>query len=289
MKIVKRILIALLAIIVILAMGIAYVVYKMSNADFTSPLGVHASNSTHVNAIPIPSCFTRQGTEAGSFAHYLQTLQLKNHAPRANDGTPIVSPLPTNSTFRAIDIGFDSLAITDGVQAVITLRACYLWSQNRHDEIVFTTTHAGRNAFLDFSKGDTTRAALTRYLKQLLPTTSVATLLADTHLRLLAWPQIGDIVMAQDSSCVAITIDKLNGPLHLPAYLFATCPTQESIDIGIWQGGNWNADGAPTILTSVYPFTSRLPLVSDPFTGLEYTFSHFTLLGTPFTYTPHHY
>ena len=90
----------------------------------------------HINDIPLPEGYTRIAGENNSFAAWLENLQLKkNKTVYLFDGRVKTNQ---NSQFAVVDISIGDKDLQQCADAVMRLRAEYLFSGNRFDEISFS-------------------------------------------------------------------------------------------------------------------------------------------------------
>jgi hypothetical protein len=90
---------------------------------------------TTVNEVPLPKGFQRKKYAPNSFANYLQHIPLKaNSTVYLYNGT--VKP-NQNAQYAVLDISVPNQDLQQCADAVMRLRAEYLYQQNRHHEIVF--------------------------------------------------------------------------------------------------------------------------------------------------------
>lgn len=104
-----------------------------------------------VGEIPAPGGFTRSVPVEGSFAAYLRALPLKeDNVLRLHTG----APKPDQGNHVAIvkmDVGNRDLQ--QCADAVIRLRAEWLWGRKKFKEIAFDFTSGDRFAWTDYAKG----------------------------------------------------------------------------------------------------------------------------------------
>ncbi len=126
---------------------------ESSNSSFSYPwlTGYNASNSLE-NRIAPPEGFKRTSVTANSFADWLRSLPLKS-------GNPAVmlyngSQKPNQSVHYAvfdIDVGKEDLQ--QCADAVMRLRAEYLWDRKLYDDIHFNYTSGDKAAYSQWRKG----------------------------------------------------------------------------------------------------------------------------------------
>lgn len=121
----------------------------------TSPLK-HPDGTTIVARFPPPSGYTRAESATSSFAHFLRHLSLKPH------GSPVLlhdGSQKRNQSAQAavlsIDVGTRDLQ--QCADAVMRLRAEYLFAQGRPDDIHFDFTSGFRADFSRWAQGERVR------------------------------------------------------------------------------------------------------------------------------------
>lgn len=108
---------------------------------------IYADGNTISERFKVPAGFKRIETQAGSFAHFLQNLKLKPAGTKVKyyDGREKLR----NVYLAVVDYPLGKRDLQQCADAVMRLRAEYLFSENRKDEIKFRFV----NGFLaDFSK-----------------------------------------------------------------------------------------------------------------------------------------
>jgi hypothetical protein len=98
--------------------------------------GVEKENPYHrISEIPLPAGYERIASPEGSFADWLAKVPLKkDRTVYKYDGTPKTNQ---QAQFAVLDISVGNKDLQQCADAVMRLRAEYLFSQNEFDEIVF--------------------------------------------------------------------------------------------------------------------------------------------------------
>lgn len=108
---------------------------------------INTNGQTIEERFDVPPGFVRQESEEGTFAHYLQNLPLKP------DGTKVKyydgREKPKDAYLAVVDFSLGERNLQQCADAVIRLRAEYLYEEKRFDEIQFNFVN-GFNA--EFSK-----------------------------------------------------------------------------------------------------------------------------------------
>ena len=111
-----------------------------------------------------PAGYQRTESFPGSFAAYLRNLKLKPYGEkvRYHDGTP---KLKRNVYLSVIDMDIGERDLQQCADAVMRLRAEYLFHQGRFDEIHFNFVSDGRpRYFRDFAGGDLSYSSFRKYM-----------------------------------------------------------------------------------------------------------------------------
>jgi len=110
---------------------------KPTNSNLeASPPGTGINPYSTIAAIPLPEGYTRLDVATGSFAGWLRHLPLKkNKMVYAYNGEPKANQ---HAQFAVIDISTGNKDLQQCADAVMRLRAEYLYSQKRFAEIDFT-------------------------------------------------------------------------------------------------------------------------------------------------------
>jgi len=104
-----------------------------------------------VGEIPVPEGFQRSTPKKGSFAAYLQGLPLKEgNVLKLHTGQP--KPDQTNH-YAIVKMDVGNRDLQQCADAVIRLRAEWLWGRKKFKEIAFDFTSGDRFAWSDYSKG----------------------------------------------------------------------------------------------------------------------------------------
>jgi len=115
--------------------------------EIINPKGMTVA--TRFNA---PAGFQREQSDSASYAFYLQHLPLKKHGSLVKhyDGTS----KPNYQVYDAVvDLKIGSRDLHQCADAIMRLRAEYLWNQKRYDEIHFNFTNGFRVDYSEWMKG----------------------------------------------------------------------------------------------------------------------------------------
>lgn len=110
------------------------------------------SNRTIGSCLAPPTSYVRQSVEDGSFAKYLRNLPLKE----ANADVKYYNGESKNrgSVYcRVVDLGIGNKDLHQCADAVMRLRAEYLWEEKAYDKIHFNFTNGFRVDYSEWMKG----------------------------------------------------------------------------------------------------------------------------------------
>jgi hypothetical protein len=132
-------------------LGILFIMACARDGRTQPPVAPAPSGYGTVGEIPAPEGFTRSTPAEGGFAAYLRALPLKeDNVLRLHTG----QPKPDQGNHVAIvkmDVGNRDLQ--QCADAVIRLRAEWLWSRKKFKEIAFDFTSGDRFAWTDYARG----------------------------------------------------------------------------------------------------------------------------------------
>lgn len=124
--------------------------YDTLNNSIESPIKViNESGSSVATRFNTPKGFERVITEKGTWAYHLQNLPLKPNGSQVKhyDGTLKSN---TNAYIAVVDLPIGKKNLHQCADAVIRLRADYLYSQGRFDEIEFLFASGKKSKYLDW-------------------------------------------------------------------------------------------------------------------------------------------
>ncbi|MBN2198360.1 MAG: DUF4846 domain-containing protein [Candidatus Aminicenantes bacterium] len=129
---------------------------------------------------PAPEGTVREDVEEASFAAYLRRLPLKPHGSkvRIHDGR---EKEPAGIYLAVVDLSLGARDLQQCADAVIRLRAEYLFAQGRYDEIRFRFARDGRpRPYLVFAGEDRSTGRFLAYLDWVFAYANTASLAAET-------------------------------------------------------------------------------------------------------------
>lgn len=130
---------------------VAFIVGCARDGAAQPPVGPNPAEYKTVGEIPPPAGYERTPASDGSFAAYLRGLPLKDdNVLRLYTGAP--KPDQTNH-YAIVKIDVGNRDLQQCADAVIRLRAEWLWSLKKFKEIAFDFTSGDRFAWLDYAKG----------------------------------------------------------------------------------------------------------------------------------------
>jgi hypothetical protein len=139
--------------IIIIAFSLLLILYNLSTAQYLW-LDNYDSTQTISSRIIIPDGYKRIDVQQDSFAHWLRNLPLKEGNPPIYfyNGDKKFNQLANHSVID-IDIGDENLQ--QCADAVIRLRAEYLYSTGYYDSIAFNFTSGDRFKYTEWLDGKT--------------------------------------------------------------------------------------------------------------------------------------
>ncbi|MFN8256599.1 MAG: DUF4846 domain-containing protein [Bacteroidales bacterium] len=146
-----------------------------------------------ISEIPLPQGFKRINTDEGSFARYLQNLPLNTSDNKiySYDGS-IISTGGYHYAIVDLDIGTKNLQ--QCADAVIRLRAEYLYSKKRFSEIHFNFVSDGKPRYYkDYCKADTSYRKFRQYLDFVFSYANTSSLCDEMKTENFVNIQIGDV------------------------------------------------------------------------------------------------
>ncbi|MDX2287856.1 MAG: DUF4846 domain-containing protein [Hyphomicrobiaceae bacterium] len=169
-----------------------------------------SAQDTLAARIAPPPGFVRQAADAGSFAAFLRGLPLKSHGEpvRLHTGAPKGRQ---DGHAAVIDIDTGSRDLQQCADAIMRLRAEWLWASGRSHEIAFNYTSGARVPFSRWARGerpsetgkswrrgkpDASYASLRRYLMQVFAYAGTYSLARELKPVTGSTPEIGDVFIA---------------------------------------------------------------------------------------------
>ncbi|MCM8899934.1 DUF4846 domain-containing protein [Caldicoprobacter algeriensis] len=122
-----------------------------NNQQHSTSLIINPSGRTIEDRINLPKGFERIKVEEGSFGHYLRTLPLKPHGSKVKyyDGRE-----KGHNVYEAvIDMDIGDKDLQQCADAVIRLRAEYLYKHKQYDRIHFNFTNGFNAQFVKWAQG----------------------------------------------------------------------------------------------------------------------------------------
>ncbi len=142
-----------------------------------------------VGEIATPSGYLRSDAPTGSFAHYLRDLPLKSRGSLVHLTDGRLANLQILS-YAVIDMDILN-NMEQCADAVMRLRAEYLWSKKRYAEIKFTTVSGTTLAY----QGGDSRKAFEKYLRQVFDLCNTTSLYKDLSPRKFSEVEVGDVLV----------------------------------------------------------------------------------------------
>lgn len=99
-----------------------------------------------------PTGFSRESCEKNSFTQYLRSLPLKPQGAKVHLYDNSLKPDQTG-TFAVVDMEIGNTDLQQCADAIIRLRAEYLWKQKRYSEIHFNFTNGMQIDYIKWAEG----------------------------------------------------------------------------------------------------------------------------------------
>lgn len=120
-------------------------VIKTKTNDSTSKIATDKNPYHSINAIPLPEGYERVKTNSHSFAAWLEKVPLKeNKTVYLFNGAEKINQ---QAQFAVLDISVSNKNLQQCADAVMRMRAEYLFAEKRYDEIIFTDNEKGNYSF----------------------------------------------------------------------------------------------------------------------------------------------
>jgi len=169
----------------------APLVKKTENAVLEKKLQDNTSENPYpsIKAIPLPEGFTRVEVAKNSFADWLRNCRLKKSKTVFKyDGE---AKQNQSAQFAVLDISVGNKNLQQCADAVMRLRAEYLFAQQQYDKIFFRDNDGKTYAF----SAPLTHAHLLMYLDQVFGMCGSASLAKQLHATTFSDIQIGDVLI----------------------------------------------------------------------------------------------
>jgi len=223
-----------------------------------APKNNHINPYVSIGSIPLPAGFKRSPIESNSFAGWLQQLKLKkdktvylyNGQEKANQG----------AQFAVLDISTGSRDLQQCADAVMRLRAEYLFAENKFDQIIFTDNEGKRYHFNE----PYTASHLHTYLQTVFGMCGSASLAKQLHRVDIKEMQPGDVLIRGGFPGHAVMVMDVAGnesgkkifllaQSYMPAQDIHLLINPSDEKLSPW----YNIDGAAAIDTPEYVFSKK--------------------------------
>lgn len=125
---------------------------KANETTASLEAAVNPSGKTIAERFPVPTGFTRVKPSSDSFAAYLQNFKLKPHGSEVHYYNGTVKP--NDNVYEAVlDIDVGKYDLQQCADAVMRLRAEYLFQQKRYRDIHFNFTNGFRADYSKWQQG----------------------------------------------------------------------------------------------------------------------------------------
>ncbi|XZF16483.1 DUF4846 domain-containing protein [Chitinophagaceae bacterium MMS25-I14] len=154
-----------------------------------------------IKDIPLPEGYTRIPAQAGSFAAWLRNVPLKkNKTVYLYNGQPKANQ---KAQYAVLDISTGNKDLQQCADAVMRLRAEYLYAQKRFNEISFTDNAGKVHSFAGRSPD---RASFDKYLEEVFAWCGTASLSKQLHATPIGEIQPGDVLIKGGSPGHAVIV-----------------------------------------------------------------------------------
>ena len=174
---------------------------QMADSTRTELLSQQENPYPFITAIPMPRGYTRTAVEKNSFGQWLRNISLKkNKTIYLYDGSV---KKDQSAQFAILNISIGNKDLQQCADAIMRLRAEYLYAQKRFDEIIFTDNHNTNYSF--GSSAD--RVRFDKYLEKVFSYCGTLSLEKQLHaVKNLKDLQIGDVLIQGGSPGHAMLI-----------------------------------------------------------------------------------
>jgi hypothetical protein len=167
-----------------------------------------------INEIPVYTGFTRIISPKHSFAEYLQNLKLKkDKTVYAYDGSVIMNK-DNGYQYAVIDMDVGNRDLQQCADAIMRLRAEYLYSLKKYNQIHFNFSDGKARYYTNYSKSDYSYKKFRKYMNYIFAYANTATLKRELHKVKVEDMQIGDVFIQQGSPYghAVIVVDMAENP-----------------------------------------------------------------------------
>lgn len=135
------------SLLVLIGLTIITILSSSVEQKTTNPTG----KTVETRILP-PNGFEREKCDANSFSNYLRTLPLKPQGSKVHLFDNTIKP-NQDGTFAVVDMEIGNTDLQQCADAVMRLRAEYLWKQKRYSEIHFNFTSGDRIDYVKWADG----------------------------------------------------------------------------------------------------------------------------------------
>ena len=185
-----------------------------ANETIKDVIKIQKSFPEKIIDIKLPENFKRIEVEPNSFGAYLRNLKLKkDKTVYAYDGS-VVMDSSFGYQYAVIDMDIGNKNLQQCADAVMRLRAEYLYSLKEYDRIHFNFYDGKPHRFMDYSK-DTSYKQFRKYMDYIFTYANTATLKKEMHKADISQMQIGDVFIRQGSPFghAVIVVDMAENPV----------------------------------------------------------------------------
>lgn len=168
-----------------------------------------------IKKIPLPQGFKRIKANNHSFASYLQNLKLKKDKTVYSYDGSVIMNAEYGYQYAVIDMDIGTRDLQQCADAVMRLRAEYLYSLKKYKEIHFNFSDGKARYFTNYAKTDYSYKKFRKYMNYIFAYANTATLKREMHkVNNISDMQIGDVFIQQGNPYghAVIVVDMAENP-----------------------------------------------------------------------------
>ncbi len=178
------------------------------------PQKIISKQPEKINEITVSTGFSRIVGKEQSFAAYLQNLKLKKDKTVYSYDGSVIMNTEYGYQYAVIDIDIGTRDLQQCADAVMRLRAEYLYSQKKYKDIHFNFSDGKARYYTNYSKSDYSYKKFRKYLNYIFAYANTASLKREMHKVSVENMQIGDVFIQQGSPYghAVIVVDMAENP-----------------------------------------------------------------------------
>lgn len=152
-----------------------------------------------IKNIPLPEGFKRIPVKENSFAAYLQNLKLKKDKTVYSYNGSVIMSINSGYQYAVIDMDIGNRDLQQCADAVMRLRAEYLYSLKKYKDIHFNFSDGKAHYYSSYAHSDYSYKKFRKYMNYIFAYANTATLKRELHKISIHDMQIGDVFIQQGS------------------------------------------------------------------------------------------